>query len=97
MSHEAESRRLTVLKALAASAAFRANEGVIARALDRFGFSVARHVVRGDLAWLEAADLVRVQRVDDDYMIATLTEHGDDVQAGRTHHPGVARPSAPRA
>lgn len=95
MSHERESRRLSLLKALAGAAAYTLNESVITQALDRFGFAVTRDLVRGEIAWLAEAGLLSVRTVED-YMIATLTERGSDVQDGRAEYPGVARPSAPR-
>lgn len=89
----AESRRLALLKVLAESPGYSANESVIQTALDRLGFKESRDQIRGDIAWLAEPGLVKVEDVSG-VMVAALSARGEDVASGRAEHPGVQRPKA---
>ena len=89
----AEHLRLTILKLLAhGGGGYAANESVIADGAERLGFRVSRDKVRTEIAWLAEQGLVGIEQVED-LLVATLTSRGLEVAEGRTHVPGVKRPS----
>lgn len=88
----AESRRLALLRVLAESPGYSANESVLQTALDGLGFRESRDTVRADMNWLAEQGLARVEDVG--VMVSTLTARGEDVASGRGTHPGVQRPKA---
>lgn len=83
--------RITILKLLADDPAYTMNDAIITDLTPEFGFSPSRDRVRTELSWLKDQGLVRY---DDDkgIIIATLTQRGADVAAGRVRVPGVRRP-----
>lgn len=87
-----EDRRLVLLRLLAESEGYSANEYLLATALPGFGHSVSHDRVRTDLDWLDEQGLVRVERPGE-VCVATLTARGADVAAGRARVAGVKRPS----
>src|SRR5262245_45284068 len=89
--HFAADRRLVILRLLAGAPGYQANEYLLHAALPNKGHSVSRDMIRTDLAWLAEQGLVSVKRPED-VAIATLTERGVDVGAGRAAVPGVKRP-----
>lgn len=88
-----EDRRLVVLRVLAEQVQYRANSSVLCHALNHFGHSVSRDQVRTDLAWLGEQQLVLIEDIGP-VLVATLTERGQDVAAGRAIVPGVSRPGS---
>lgn len=83
-------RRAAVLAVLRRAAGVTANAFVVQAQLPREGHDVPLATVKADFAWLASAGLVLV--VDDaPLMVATLTQFGEDVAAGRLTVPGVAR------
>jgi Fe2+ or Zn2+ uptake regulation protein len=86
-----EDRRLVLLRLLAESEGYSANEYLLATALPGFGHNASHDRVRTDLDWLAEQDLVRVERPGEVY-VATLTGRGADVAAGRARVAGVKRP-----
>lgn len=86
-----EDRRLVILRALAQDLGYSHNESIIHSILEKYGHHVSRQKVRTDLAWLAEQDLLTTETVGDT-LIATITERGDDVAAGRATVPGVKRP-----
>lgn len=92
----AEHLRLAVLRLLSAEdGGYSANDSVLADALPRVGFNVPRDRVRTVIGWLAEQGLVEVEKLQH-LTVATITERGLDVAAGRANVPGVKRPS-PRA
>ncbi|MBA2411074.1 MAG: ArsR family transcriptional regulator [Gammaproteobacteria bacterium] len=87
----AADRRLTILKLLADSAGYSANEYLLQSALEGFGHAVGQDLLRTELAWLAEQSLVAVLDVAQ-VNIAKLTARGGDVAAGRISVPGVKRP-----
>ncbi|WP_103035254.1 VpaChn25_0724 family phage protein [Castellaniella caeni] len=85
--------RLVILRLLAEMPAYRANSSVLTMALERFGHSVSRDQVKGEISWLAEQGLVTVDDLDA-VLVATLTERGGDVASARTAVPGVSRPGA---
>lgn len=87
-------RRLVILRLLDQAPSFRANDSILFSALPSVGHSCTRDQVRTDLHWLLEQGLVTIEEMASGNMIvATLTERGGDVQAGRAAVPGVKRPS----
>lgn len=89
----AEDRRLVILRILSEMPAYRANSGVIYTVLSSWGHEPSRDQVKTDLRWLEEQQLLTVEEVGS-VLLATLSERGADVAAGRAVVPGVKRPGA---
>lgn len=87
----ASARRLAILKLLASSAGYSANEYLLHMALPGQGHNPSAQDVRDDLAWLWEQKLVQVDETGE-MMIAKITQHGLDVQDGRAFVEGVKRP-----
>ncbi|MDG9699277.1 VpaChn25_0724 family phage protein [Ottowia cancrivicina] len=89
--HLARDRRLVILRVLADSAGYQANEYILETMLEELGHVVGSDLLHGELAWLAEQGLLTQQRVAA-VLIATLTRRGLDVARGRAAVPGVARP-----
>ena len=88
---ETEDRRLVLLRALEASAQYRANDLLLQRYCLAVGHTVSADRLRQDLAWLKEQGLMEVEQVQG-VSVATLTTRGLDVATGRAQVPGVQRP-----
>lgn len=91
--HFAAHLRLTILRVLTEAPAYRANDSLLTSACDHVGVPATRDQVRIQLAWLKEAGLVALEEPVAKLTIATATERGLDVAAGRATAPGVQRPS----
>ena len=85
--------RLTVLRVLADQPSYRANDSVLAQAVDAMGLPCTRDQLRAQLAWLEEQGLARLEHPTPTLTVAIATERGGDVAHGRAIVPGVQRPS----
>lgn len=92
LDHMLEHARLAVLKLLTDAPSYRANDSVLAQATDQLGLPVTRDQLRGQLAWLEEQGLATLERPTPTLIVATATQRGLDVAAGRAIVPGVVRP-----
>lgn len=92
-THLSHDRRLVILRLLADMQAYRANSSVLTMALQQFGHACTRDQVKTELAWLAEQHLVKLEDLGP-VLVATATERGMDVAAGRAMVPGVARPGA---
>ena len=92
-THLTEDRRLVVLRVLAESSGYTANEYILQQMLEQFGHVASIDRIRADLAWLHEQQLLTVSQVADVH-IARITARGQDVAAGRTVVPGIKRPRA---
>jgi len=88
-----EDQRLVILRILADLPAYRANSSVLTMGLANFGHGVSRDQTKTELHWLAEQGLVALEPVES-VLVATLTERGADVAAGRARAPGVKRPGA---
>jgi len=88
----ADDRRLVILRLLAESPGYSANEYLLASALPGFGHNVSHDRLRSDITWLAEQGLVSISS-QADLQVAKLTARGDDVQAGLARCPGVKRPA----
>ncbi|WP_345859307.1 ArsR family transcriptional regulator [Shewanella algae] len=86
-----QDRRLVMLRVLAESSAYEANDSILDTALDAYGHNVSRDVVRSEMAWLAEQGLVTLRQVSHT-QVATLTARGLDVADGQASCPGVKRP-----
>lgn len=89
--HLAADRRLVLLRVLADSAGYQANEYLLDTMLEELGHPVSSDLLRSELAWLTEQGLLTQQPVAA-VIIATLTRRGLDVARGRVQVPGVKRP-----
>lgn len=91
--HFAGHLRLTILRVLSEAPAYKVNDSLLTSACDAVGVPATRDQVRVQLAWLKEAGLVLLEEPVTKLTIATATERGLDVAAGRAFVPGVQRPS----
>lgn len=84
-------QRLVILRTLT-EAGFDANESILSSGLEMYGHRISRDLVRNHLNWLEEQGLVRIERLTNGYMVATITARGADVAEGRVVIDGVKRP-----
>lgn len=85
--------RLVILRLLVEMPAYRANSSVLNAALDNFGHTISRDQVKTELAWLAEQGAVALEDIGP-VVVATLTERGQDIAAGRARVPGIKRPGA---
>lgn len=87
--------RLAILRLLAGQAEGHANDAVLCDAVNAMDMVNSRQKIREHIFWLHAQGLISVLdlRTSNGLVVATLAERGADVAAGRSHVPGVARPS----
>jgi hypothetical protein len=90
--HFAKHVRIAILRVLEAAPAFRANSSILHSALDELGLTATRDQVKVELAWLAEQNLLTTTEAAN-LVVATLTDRGLDVAAGRAVVPGVQRPS----
>lgn len=88
-----EDIRLVVLRLLVEMTAYRANSSVLTMALDSYGHSLSRDQVKTELHWLAEQGALTLADVGP-VLVATLTERGQDIAAGRARVPGIKRPGA---
>jgi hypothetical protein len=86
-----EDRRLCILRALATMTDGTLNESILQRAVENYGHNVSRDVIKQDLRWLSEVGALSVREVAG-YLIAVLSERGQDHVARRTAIDGVAKP-----
>lgn len=91
-----QDRRLVILRLLADQVGGMLNDSVLQGLLERVGHTVARDVVRADIAWLRDSQLIEVEEVMGRVLVATILERGCEVAAGRTTVSGVRKPSPRR-
>ncbi len=85
--------RLVVLRLLVEMTAYRANSSVLTMALDSYGHALSRDQVKTELHWLAEQGALTIYDVGP-VLVATLTERGQDIAAGRARVPGIKRPGA---
>lgn len=87
----AQDRRLVILQLLEKSPGYKASQQLLYSALPGFGHEVSLDLVGTDIAWLYDNGCVHTALLGD-VTVATLTQFGQDVAAGRISIPGVRRP-----
>lgn len=83
--------RAAALRLLAELPEYRANDMAIADAVRAIGLGCTNDQLRGHLTWMEEQRLVTIVDVSG-IKVATLTERGAEVAAGRAQVDGVQRP-----
>ncbi|BFU65371.1 MULTISPECIES: winged-helix domain-containing protein [Pasteurellaceae] len=86
-----QDQRLVILRSLV-DAGYDANESILDDCLALYGHKISRDLVRNHLNWLEEQGLVRIERLNNGFMIATITQRGLDVANGEAIVEGVKRP-----
>lgn len=85
--------RLVLLRLLADMPGYRANSSVLNTALDHYGHSASRDQTKTELHWLAEQHAITLTDIGP-ILVATLTERGQDIAAGRARVPGIQRPGA---
>jgi hypothetical protein len=85
--------RLVILRLLVEMTAYRANSSVLTMALDSYGHTLSRDQVKTELSWLAEQGALTLEDVGP-VLVATLSERGQDIAAGRARVPGIKRPGA---
>ncbi|PNG40966.1 hypothetical protein A1354_12400 [Pseudomonas asplenii] len=85
--------RLVLLRLLADMPGYRANSSVLNTALDHHGHSTSRDQTKTELHWLAEQQAITLNDIGP-ILVATLTERGQDIAAGRARVPGIQRPGA---
>lgn len=88
-----EDIRLVILRLLSEMVTYRANSSVLTMALDNYGHTLSRDQVKTELYWLAEQSALTLSDVGP-VLVATLTERGQDIAAGRARVPGIKRPGA---
>lgn len=84
-------QRLVILRSLV-EAGYDANESILDDCLALYGHHISRDLVRNHLNWLEEQGLVHIERIQDGFMVASITQRGLDVANGEAFVEGVKRP-----
>lgn len=90
--HNRRHRRLSILRVLSEAPGYTANDSLLGMVVNEFGIVSTRDQVRSELAWLREQGFVAIKDVAG-VMVATLTEAGGEIAAGRRFDPGIAKPS----
>lgn len=85
--------RLVILRLLGEMTAYRANSSVLTMALDNYGHTLSRDQVKTELSWLAEQGALTLEDVGP-VVVATLSERGQDIAAGRARVHGIKRPGA---
>lgn len=88
-----ENRRLYILRTLAESPAYEANDEILAAMVSGQGIACTRGQIVADLEWLAETGLVTVEDLGSGVVMGTLTERGLDVARGLIEVRGVRKPS----
>lgn len=92
LAHQSRHRRLAILRVLAEAPGYTGNDSLLATIVNDFGIVSTRDQVRGELTWLRDQGFVSLKDTAG-VLVATMTEAGGELAAGRRTDPGVARPS----
>jgi len=85
-------QRLCILRALAGSDGYAANESLLQGHLEAYGIAGSRDVCKTQMHWLAEQGLVTLTDRQG-LLVATITNRGQEVAEGRVTVPGVQRPS----
>ena len=89
--HLTKDRRLVMLRVLANSHGYSANEYTIEAVLEDLGHVISNDLLRGEIAWLAEQQLITTSQVGG-VTIAKITQRGLDIARGKAMHPDVQRP-----
>lgn len=90
--HHRRHRRLSILRVLADSPVYCANDSLLTMVVNDFGLVSTRDQVRSELTWLREQGFVTLKDTAG-VLVATMTEAGGEIASGRRTDPGIARPS----
>lgn len=86
-------QRLSILLALGAQVGFTTNDSMLQCACEAFGNKMSNDKIRTHLAWLNEQGLVKLDE-HSNYILAELTNRGQDVSEGVAVVPGIHKPRA---
>ncbi|WP_178384750.1 hypothetical protein ABI424_001275 [Histophilus somni] len=86
-----QDQRLVILRSLI-EAGYDANESILDDCLAMYGHKISRDLVKSHLNWLEEQGLVKIERLQNGFMIAEITQRGIDVANGEARIEGVKHP-----
>lgn len=92
IEHIMEHVRLAILRHLNEAPAYSANDSFLYGLVNRLGLTATRDQIRTALTWLSQQGLVETETIAS-VMVATITQSGIEVAAGRSIVPGIQRPS----
>lgn len=84
--------RLCILRLLAEDQGYSHNTSILQTALEALGHTVTRDQVETNVAWLRDQGYLTTGTPIEGVTVATITQSGLDVSAGKTTVPGVKRP-----
>jgi hypothetical protein len=90
--HNSRHRRLSILRILAESPAYCANDSLLGTLVNDFGIVSTRDQVRTEMSWLRDQGFLTLKDTSG-VMVAVMTEAGGEIASGRRTDPGIARPS----
>lgn len=90
--HFAKHVRLVILRLLAEATEYRLNASIIGDMVNAHGLAATRAQIRTEIGWLAEQGLLNGAELSSGLVVATLTERGLDVAAGRATVSGVQRP-----
>lgn len=92
--HVQTDRRLVILQTLNRDPGGSHNDHVLQADLGDWGHRITADALRTELAWLAEQGLVEVEHVgpNAEYHVASITDRGQEVAAGRARVPGVRKP-----
>lgn len=88
-------RRITILRTLSGAPSYTANESVLDDMLTAHGVTSTRDQIRTELAWLRDQGFVTLAEPGG-FMVATITQDGEEIAVGRRVHPDVEKPAPKR-
>lgn len=86
-----QDQRLVILRSLV-DAGYDANESILDDCLAMYGHKISRDLVKSHLNWLEEQGLIKIERLQNGFMVAKITQRGVDVANGEARVEGVKRP-----
>ena len=89
--HQAQDRRLVILRVLSEAASYTSNEYLLQQVLADAGHHVSQDTLRSDLSWLHEQALLDLSSPGQMFVVKLLTR-GLDVSQGRAICPGVKKP-----
>ena len=87
--------RLAILRALSVAPGHSLNESILHEHLNgpKLRFRAKRDQIKVEMRWLDREGLACLEGAEDDYLVLTLKQAGEDIVAGRSQHHGVKSPA----
>ena len=89
---QSQHHRLAILLLLSVANGYDLNSEMLRIALKNEGYRLGRDLIATELHWLAEQGLVEIEQVNQ-FLVAKLTDRGEDVAQGHVSVPGVKRPA----